>query len=100
MSYLVIPPRQVDVDIDADGIPVHLEGGPLRGRVRPLQRWLVDADWWSSPVSREYWRVLLRRAESPARHLGKRTPPRQDELVCEIYRDLESGVWFVERIYD
>jgi hypothetical protein len=98
MSYLIIPPRQVDVDIDADGIPVHLEGGPLRGRVRPLQRWLVDADWWSRPVSREYWRVLLQKGGSSVRAREER--PQRDELVCEIYRDMESGSWFVERIYD
>jgi len=40
-------------------------------------------DWWSNPVSREYWRVILR-----------------DLLLCEVYRDLDQGSWFLERVYD
>ena len=45
--------------------------------------WLAEVDWWSRPVARAYWRVLLR-----------------ERLLCEIYQDLDRGGWFVERIYD
>lgn len=42
-------------------------------------------DWWvpSGEVHREYWLVTT--------HAG---------LVCEIYRDVGSGEWFLGRRYD
>lgn len=83
MTFLVDPPMAIEVQTDPDGIPQHLNAEPLVGPVQPMRRWLVDVDWWSRPVSREYWKVLLR---------GK--------LLCEIYHDLDQEGWFVERIYD
>lgn len=85
MTYLVNPPKPIEVEIDERLRPRHIRGGPLVGPVEPVQRWIVEVDWWSRPVSREYWRVLL-----------------LDRLLCEIYRDLDGDgdTWFVERIYD
>ena len=83
MTYLVNPPRAIEVEIGGDGEPRHIRGDPLAGSVRAVQRWITEVDWWSRPVSREYWRVLLR-----------------DRLLCEIYRDLADGRWFIERVYD
>ena len=83
MTYLVNPPRPIEVEVDGDDRPRHIQGDPLIGPVRPVLRWIVDVDWWSQPVSREYWRVVLR-----------------EQLMCEIYRDLADGVWYVERVYD
>jgi hypothetical protein len=84
MSFLVNPPRAIDVETDEEGIPRHIHGDPLIGPVRPVQHWIADLDWWNRPVYREYWKVLLR-----------------DRLLCEIYLDRElGGAWFVERVYD
>jgi hypothetical protein len=84
MSFLVNPPLAIEVETDQEGIPRHIQGESLIGPVRPVQCWVADLDWWSRPVSREYWKVLLR-----------------DRLLCEIYRDRELGdAWFVERVYD
>lgn len=83
MTFLINPPMAIEVQTDADGAPRHLKREPLIGPVQPLQRWLAEVDWWSRPVSREYWKVLLR-----------------GSLLCEIYRDLDRDAWFVERIYD
>jgi hypothetical protein len=83
MSFLVNPPRPALVRLDDRGEPCHLDAHPLVGRVRPVQRWLADVDWWSRPVAREYWRVVLR-----------------DRLLCEIYHDLHEDAWYVERVYD
>lgn len=82
MTYLVNPPRPIEVEMDGDR-PRHIRGEPLEGPVEPVQRWIAEVDWWSRPVSREYWRVVLR-----------------DRLLCEIYRDLDEGTWYVERVYD
>jgi hypothetical protein len=83
MTFLVNPPMAIEVQTDADGMPRYLKREPLIGPVQPLQRWLAELDWWSRPISREYWKVLLR-----------------GRLLCEIYRDLDRDAWFVERIYD
>jgi hypothetical protein len=83
MAFLVNPPRPARVIIDDQGRPRHLEADPLVGELRAVQRWVADVDWWSNPIAREYWRVIL-----------------QDRLVCEIYRDLGDGAWYVERVYD
>ena len=83
MTFLIDPPMAIEIQTDGDGLPRHLRGEPLIGSVQPLQRWLADLDWWSRPVSREYWKVLLR-----------------GRLLCEIYHDLERDRWYVERIYD
>ena len=83
MTFLVNPPREIEVWADADGTPQRIGTEPLAGAVRPVLRWVAEVDWWSRPVSREYWRVLLR-----------------EQLLCEIYRDREQEAWFVERIFD
>ncbi|MBJ7603639.1 MAG: hypothetical protein JF888_10685 [Candidatus Dormibacteraeota bacterium] len=83
MTFLIDPPRELEVRTDAAGYPRWLQADPLIGEVEPVQRWLAELDWWSRPVSREYWKVLL-----------------GGQLLCEIYRDLEAGGWFVERVYD
>jgi hypothetical protein len=85
VTYLVHPPRPIEVEVDERRRPRRIRGEPLAGLVEPVQRWIVEVDWWSQPVSREYWRVLL-----------------LDRLLCEIFRDLDGDgdAWFVERIYD
>jgi hypothetical protein len=83
VTFLVDPPKPIEVELDDDERPRRIRGEPLDGPVRPVQRWIAEVDWWSQPVSREYWRVLLR-----------------DRLLCEIYRDLEEGTWYVERVFD
>jgi hypothetical protein len=83
MPFLVNPPMTIEVRTDEDGVPEHIHGEALIGEVRPVQRWLAEVDWWSRPVAREYWRVLL-----------------HGRLLCEIYRDLEQDAWFIERVYD
>jgi hypothetical protein len=83
MAFQVDPPMAIEVRMGPDGAPCHIRGEPLMGDVRPVQHWLAEVDWWSRPVTREYWRVLLR-----------------ERLLCEIYHDRDQDAWFVERIYD
>jgi hypothetical protein len=83
MTFLVDPPLEIEVRTDPAGAPCHIHGELLIGPVRPVLHWIAEVDWWSRPVSREYWRVLL-----------------HDRLLCEIYRDRRREAWFVERIYD
>ena len=84
MTELIAPPRLVQVRTDPEGLPTQLESAAGWQPVsRVLNRWRIDCDWWRSPVSREYWRVLL-----------------ADDLAIECYCDRLTGQWFVERVYD
>jgi hypothetical protein len=92
-----------EVRVDASGsvCAVRLVGGWSRVS-RVANQWLVETDWWRTPVRRHYLRLLLesrggdRRATGPG--AAYRQPP-ADECV-ELYRDLETGGWHWSRRYD
>ena len=48
-----------------------------------LKRWRIAQGWWRRPVEREYLQI---RTESG--------------IVCELYRNLLTGVWYLQRVYD
>jgi len=53
-------------------------------RVREiLKQWRVVQGWWKRPVEREYFQV---RSESGT--------------IYELYRDLLTGAWYLQRIHD
>ncbi len=84
MTELLEPARPVRVRLDGQGAPTHLESAAgWQPVTRVLNRWRIDCDWWRTPVSREYWRVLL-----------------DEDLALECYRDRSTAEWFVERLYD
>ena len=83
MTRLFEPPLAIGVELSTGGEPTRICEGPLAGRLVPHSRWLVDVDWWLRPVSRECWRVEL-----------------GGQLLVEIFRDLQSDAWFLERVYD
>ncbi|HEV3231851.1 MAG TPA: hypothetical protein VG245_06325 [Candidatus Dormibacteraeota bacterium] len=49
----------------------------------------MEADWWRTPLSREYWKLGLRR-----------DPGGQPSLVCDVFHDLLGGGWHLTRVYD
>ena len=83
MTRLIDPAPEITVELDPQGAPGRITGGPLRGDAVPLNRWLVDQNWWDQPVRREYWKVLVSEA-----------------LLAEIYQDLATDRWHLERLYD
>ena len=86
MTRLLNPPRPIEVRTGDDERPRHMGGtgaGPLTGPVSVVQGWITEVDWWSQPISREYWRVLL-----------------HGRILCEVFRDRTDGAWYLERVYD
>jgi hypothetical protein len=65
-----------------EGAPCFITGA-FNGSVDPIARWKVQTEWWNAPVIREYWRAVV-----------------NSNLLCELYHDLASDEWFVERVYD
>ena len=83
MTKLLCPPRPISVSRDPRGSPAHLGEGAFGGRIQVLSRWLTQLDWWCQPVEREYWRIIV-----------------ADSMLCEIFLDLTTQRWWLERIYD
>jgi hypothetical protein len=82
VTRLLSPPAVVDVELGPGGAPAAISGA-YSGSLDPIARWKVETSWWSKPVVREYWKALL-----------------NSNLLCELYRDVASNEWFVERVYD
>ena len=82
MTRLLIPPVAIDVMLDHGRAPIAISGA-LAGSLEPIARWKVETSWWDRPVVREYWKVLL-----------------NSSLLCEMYLDVATNEWFVERVYD
>ncbi len=89
MSRLPEEPLPVEVKIDGWGQPATVswtlnEGTGVRECpvVEVCARWRVDDDWWRAPISRMYYKLRTRTA------------------LIEVFRDLNSGRWFLERVHD
>ncbi|TMC52580.1 MAG: hypothetical protein E6J20_11665 [Chloroflexi bacterium] len=82
MTRLLSPPTAIDVTIDHGGAPIAISGA-FNGSIVPITRWKVETSWWTRPVVREYWKALL-----------------NNNLLCELYRDVSTNEWFLERVYD
>ena len=72
------PPRTLQVEADADGIPLRISLGSAWQAVTLTRRpWRIDQHWWrGEPVRREYFRIAPEAA-----------PP------LTLYRDLLTGEW-------
>jgi hypothetical protein len=47
------------------------------------KRWRVDVEWWRKRIWREYFKLYT--------HTG---------LLVVLYRDLLTGQWYLQRLYD
>jgi hypothetical protein len=72
--------------VDSDGLLVP-QAFVWREQSHPVQavakRWRVDIEWWQQRVWREYFKVTT-----------------QTGLLVIIYRDLLTGSWYLQRLYD
>jgi hypothetical protein len=76
--------NQDEVRAGADGGPAAVRiGGRWRPVTETFNRWVVDTDWWRTPVRREYRRCLVAGGE-----------------CLELCRELDSPGWRVVRRYD
>jgi hypothetical protein len=84
MSKLFKEAIRLEVEEDIQHKPTAFLYKKRKERVREtLKRWRVVQGWWRRPAEREYFQV---RTESGT--------------VCELYRNLLTGVWYLQRVYD
>ncbi len=74
----------IKVGLSTDGVPLWFTWNGRRHTVEMVaRRWRVDFGWWRWHVWREHYKLTTRTG-----------------LLVIIYRDLDSGEWFLQRIYD
>jgi len=63
----------------------------LRGKITCASGpWRTSGDWWRPDVwARDEWDIAVTDSS-----------PKQSDVLCRIYRDVQSDYWFVEGIYD
>jgi hypothetical protein len=84
MSKLFHEAITLEVKEDIQHRPISfLYKGRKEGVEEICEQWRVSQEWWRSTVDREYFRVRTVRG-----------------IVCEMYRDLLTGAWYLQRIYD
>ena len=86
------PPRRAQVETRG-GRPAEVRFGSVRGRVAELAGpWRTSGEWWTGEGwARDEWDVALEEKGGVALYRV---------ALYRIYRDLESGAWFVEGSYD
>jgi hypothetical protein len=82
MTRVMRPAAALRVREDAAEILQSIELFGVVSEVQVVERWRISERWWPQPIDREYLRV---------------TGP---GWLALIFRDLLSGGWFLERIYD
>jgi protein ImuB len=90
------PPWRADVQT-MQGLPTRISAHDVtssclvRGKVISASGpWRTSGDWWRSDVwVRDEWDIAV-----------TVSLPKQSDVLCRIYRDLQSDNWFVEGIYD
>ena len=84
MSKLFHKPLTLKVNEDMQNRPISfIHRGRIEKVDQILKQWRVTQEWWQRVTEREYFQV---RTEAG--------------IVCELYRDLPSGSWYLQRIYD
>jgi hypothetical protein len=84
MSKLFHDAITLEVQEDIRHRPIaFLYKGGREGVEEICEQWRASQEWWKRATDREYFRVRTARG-----------------IVCEMYRDLLTGAWYLQRIYD
>lgn len=78
-------PEGVPIDVEAgDGKPQAFRWRQRRRSVQTIvEQWVIHDEWWRDEIWRHYFQVET-----------------GDGLLCVLYRDLLTGGWLLERVYD
>jgi len=84
LAKLLEKPEELRVSVNVQGVPLTLvRNGGAQRITKVYQHWRVVEQWWGKEILRNYFRVKTNRG-----------------LVCDIYRDMPTGCWYLSRIHD
>ncbi len=83
-SFFAPPiPRKTQVILNSDGLPMKLTlAGHVWNIIGVDEHWREERLWWSRPVRRDYFRVIL-----------------SDGSLRNIFQNLIDGEWYLDRAY-
>ena len=77
-------PEKIEIETDAKGDPVSFEQNGRRQKIVAVnERWRLEDCWWGDEEKRCYYRVQTSRGS-----------------VFDIYHELVSDRWYLDRTYD
>jgi hypothetical protein len=84
MTYLWPKGEAIAVESDELAVPlVFIWQGRTHQVEWVAKRWRVDQGWWRKRVWREYFKITT-----------------QTGLLVVIFREVQSGNWYLQRLYD
>lgn len=76
--------QAVEVEADSLWTPVRFIWQETAHPVENIiDRWRVDAEWWRGRIWREYFTLIT-----------------STGLLVEMFHDLTTGEWYIQRMYD
>ncbi|TFH37172.1 MAG: hypothetical protein E4G93_00805 [Dehalococcoidia bacterium] len=84
MNKLAWQPPEIQVSESESHEPLVILHEGKRRRVEDiLSHWRMHQEWWKRPVERDYFRVRL-----------------EGGIICEVFREISSGCWQLQRVCD
>ena len=84
MAKILEKPEELTVTMNVQGVPLTLARNGAKQRVTRVYRsWQKAEEWWDEGVTRSYFMVKTSKG-----------------MVCDIYRDMPEGGWYLSRIHD
>lgn len=84
MAKILEKPEELKVTVNVQGIPLTLARDGDKQRVTKVyEKWRAVEEWWGKEMARNYFRVKTNKG-----------------MVCDIYRDMPAGSWYLSRIHD
>jgi hypothetical protein len=84
LAKMLEKPEELRVTVNIKGVPLTLARNGEKQRVtRVYESWQKVEEWWGKEVTRNYFRVKTNKG-----------------MVCDIYRDMPAGGWFLSRIHE
>jgi len=78
------PPIPITTTVNSDGEPVFFSSKRGTTRISRIRnRWRISKNWWRKEIAREYFQLETVKG-----------------AVCEIYRDMLTESWYLQRIGD
>jgi len=84
LAKILEKPEELKVTVNVQGIPLTLARNGDKQRITSVyEKWRTEEEWWGKEMSRHYFRVKTNKG-----------------MVCDIYRDMPGGNWYLLCIHD
>lgn len=84
MSYLFLSSSAVTVHLGATQLPEYVVWHEVRHHITHIaKQWRIDDAWWKKRIFRDYYKVTT-----------------DTGFLMLLYRNVETGDWYIQRAYD